>query len=151
MAIISKAHQTYAEDFIAHVRAMGGSINVTADFLESLLSTAQAEAREKTIKDCIEEIENVEIRTDEGGEYQSSDTELMRTEIMGAIEELSTPPTKDEFDDLKPFTHGEEGNGSTHYACAEIANSDGETRCCECTGHSCQMMIATEKKGKDEK
>ena len=37
--------------------------------------------------------------------------------------------------DASPFRHGSEG---THYACGEIANSDGETICCECSGHKCK-------------
>lgn len=42
---------------------------------------------------------------------------------------------RETFDDLKPFTHASKG---THFACAEIANSDGPTVCCGCTGHRCK-------------
>jgi hypothetical protein len=42
---------------------------------------------------------------------------------------------KSAVSDVKPFKHGEEG---THYACAEIANSDGPTTCCGCNNHKCK-------------
>ena len=37
--------------------------------------------------------------------------------------------------DALHFKHGSEG---THYACAEITNSDDETTCCGCSGHKCK-------------
>ncbi len=43
------------------------------------------------------------------------------------------------MNDLKPFKHGQEG---THYACAEIANADAPTTCCECTGHECKEAVS---------
>jgi hypothetical protein len=38
------------------------------------------------------------------------------------------------MNDFYKFKHEIEG---THFACAEIANSDGPTTCCGCTGHIC--------------
>lgn len=42
------------------------------------------------------------------------------------------------MNDLKPHRHGDEGEGSTHWVCAEVFERDGGAAvCCECTGHEC--------------
>lgn len=44
----------------------------------------------------------------------------------------------EQFSDLKPFKHGQEG---THYACPEASEisrrMETELHCCDCTGHAC--------------
>lgn len=42
------------------------------------------------------------------------------------------------MNDLKPHRHGDEGEGSTHYACPDRLGKN----CCGCTRHECEVMIA---------
>jgi hypothetical protein len=51
-------------------------------------------------------------------------------------------PHKPKISDVAPFKHGEEG---THFACADMANSDGPTQCCGCTNHKCQREAGDSK------
>jgi len=49
------------------------------------------------------------------------------------------------MNDLKPYRHGDEGEGSTHYACSEMLNKNsGATMCCECSGHACTPPISSD-------
>ena len=43
------------------------------------------------------------------------------------------------MNDLKPFKHGDEGKGSTHYVCEEIKKvQPKDLTCCGCTKHKCK-------------
>lgn len=48
--------------------------------------------------------------------------------------------TKEEFDDLKPFEHGEEG---THSCCSKrLSKEGGKARCCYCVPHEgCEIGV----------
>lgn len=48
--------------------------------------------------------------------------------------------------DLIPHKHGDENEGSTHFACAEMLENNaakiinGGYVCCGCSGHECKVM-----------
>lgn len=61
----------------------------TVEVLKNLFLAELKQAEEKLLNKVLQELQDLEIRTDEGGEYQSADTELMRTEAIGVVSELS--------------------------------------------------------------
>ena len=54
----------------------------------NFISKQLQQAKQEGIEEAIKEIEEVEIRSDDGSEYMTDDTELMRTEIVEALSEL---------------------------------------------------------------
>lgn len=56
--------------------------------LPMLCKKVYQQARQEGIEEAIKEVEELEIRSDDGSEYMTDDTELMRREAVEALSEL---------------------------------------------------------------
>ena len=69
--------------FDQNIHIHAGRVEPLLEIIGSLLK----QERKEGIEEAIKEIEELEIRSDDGGEYMTTDTELMRTEIVEALSE----------------------------------------------------------------
>lgn len=59
--------------------------------IEAFLTRAITDIQREMVDRCIQTVEELEIRSDDGGDYITDDTELMRSEVIAELYELQSP------------------------------------------------------------
>lgn len=82
-------------DRLNQIRELEALVNVYKDQPDNLVNKLWSwrnrsvkQREEEMVEKCIQEVKEIEIRTDDGGDYISEDVELMRTETIETLKEL---------------------------------------------------------------